>query len=264
MDVKTFKTPEVLGSMDIRVGGTAQNPTFVTADVARALGSSNASTTAQNVPADEKGIDVVKTPGGPQRLSYLTEAGLYRVLMRSNSPKARPFQDWVVKVVLPAIRKDGGYIVGEEKVRTGEMSPDELMARAVLIAQNKIERLTTERDQLASQNAVLAPKAAVVDQTFVGDGTRLRDLLRTLDGVDLNAAPSALGALGDLWRDNRGRYRVKRSTGADRFFHEKWQPVPGYAHRLVAITVTKAGVERITRYYEQGKLPMKKTYQQAA
>lgn len=40
--------------------------------------------------------------------------------MRSNRPEAKPFQDWVTKVVLPAIRKDGGYILAEEKVATGE------------------------------------------------------------------------------------------------------------------------------------------------
>jgi hypothetical protein len=65
-------------------------------------------------------------------------------------------------------------------------------------------------------------------------------------------------ALGDLWQDGHGRYRVNRSSGADCLFREKWEMTPGYGHRLAALTVTKAGVERLTRYYQQGKLPMKK------
>ena len=48
--------------------------------------------------------------------------------MLSDKPEARPFQDWVTRDVLPAVRKDGAYIMGEEKVRTGEM-PMKAMTR---------------------------------------------------------------------------------------------------------------------------------------
>jgi len=57
-------------------------------------------------------------------LTLLSESGLYKLIMRSDKPTARPFQDWVTRDVLPAIRKDGAYIMGEEKVRTGEMPED--------------------------------------------------------------------------------------------------------------------------------------------
>ena len=49
-------------------------------------------------------------------LGLISESGLYKLVMRSDKPEARQFQDWVTRVVLPAIRKDGGYIQGEEKV----------------------------------------------------------------------------------------------------------------------------------------------------
>jgi len=39
----------------------------------------------------------------------ISESGLYKIVMRSDSPLAKPFQDWVTRVVLPAIRKDGTY-----------------------------------------------------------------------------------------------------------------------------------------------------------
>jgi len=60
----------------------------------------------------------------------VSESGLYKLIMRSNKPEAREFQDWVTRDVLPAIRKDGAYIMGEEKVATGEMSDLESLARA--------------------------------------------------------------------------------------------------------------------------------------
>ncbi len=50
----------------------------------------------------------------------MAEPGLYRLIMRSDKPEAREFQTWVTRDVLPAIRKDGGYVMGEEKVRTGK------------------------------------------------------------------------------------------------------------------------------------------------
>jgi prophage antirepressor-like protein len=37
----------------------------------------------------------------------ISESGLYKLILRSDKPQAKPFQDWVTQVVLPAIRKDG-------------------------------------------------------------------------------------------------------------------------------------------------------------
>jgi prophage antirepressor-like protein len=54
--------------------------------------------------------------------------------MRSHLPAAGEFEEWVVGTVLPSIRKNGGYIAGQEQVATGEMSHDELMARALKVA----------------------------------------------------------------------------------------------------------------------------------
>ncbi|WP_417702493.1 Bro-N domain-containing protein [Pseudophaeobacter sp.] len=50
------------------------------------------------------------------------ERGLYKLVMHSDKPEAKAFQDWVTREVLPAIRKDGAYVMGEEKVRSGDLS----------------------------------------------------------------------------------------------------------------------------------------------
>ncbi|ADZ65369.1 BRO family protein [Brucella melitensis] len=56
----------------------------------------------------------------------VSESGLYKLIMRSRKPEAKKFQNWVTQVVLPAIRKDGMYVRGEEKVSAGEMDLEEL------------------------------------------------------------------------------------------------------------------------------------------
>lgn len=89
---------------------------------------------ADEVRSISKGDDTNSFPslyiGRASRLAFDSESGLYKLIMRSDKPEARKFQDWVTREVLPAIRKDGLYVAGEEKVRTGGISeggrPDEI------------------------------------------------------------------------------------------------------------------------------------------
>lgn len=80
----------------------------------------------------------------------ISESGLYKLIMRSDKKEAKAFQNWVTQVVLPAIRKDGAYVQGEEKVATGELTENEFILKAMTILQSKTERLTSERNQARS------------------------------------------------------------------------------------------------------------------
>lgn len=78
---------------------------------------------------------------------FLTEAGLYRLLLRSNNQKAEPFSKWVTKEVLPSLRKNGGYIANQEN-----MTPEQIVANALIVAQNII----ADRDKtIAEQKEVI-------------------------------------------------------------------------------------------------------------
>lgn len=99
----------------IRCGGTLDNPWFVAQDVGDALGIKQASDSISGFPADEKGSEVIHTPGGRQTVIVLYESGLYRMIFRSNKPEAERFRRWVFHEVLPAIRKTGGYRVRERE-----------------------------------------------------------------------------------------------------------------------------------------------------
>ncbi|WEK51167.1 MAG: hypothetical protein P0Y66_03805 [Candidatus Kaistia colombiensis] len=64
-----------------------------------------------------------------------------KIVTQGCKPDTKQFEDWLTKVVLPSIRKDGAYFAGEEKVTKAEMSEDELILKAMSILQRKVERL---------------------------------------------------------------------------------------------------------------------------
>lgn len=90
----------------------------------------------QNVPDEWKGVKPIYTPGGTQEMLCLTEQGLYFFLGRSDKPRALPYQKWVAGEIIPSIRRTGGYLAVP-----AEASPEEILARAVLVADDTIKRL---------------------------------------------------------------------------------------------------------------------------
>ena len=123
---------------------TKDNETyFVGKDVAKALGFTNprdAITT--HVFDEDKGVDTIDTPGGKQSMTVINESGVYALVFGSRLESAKRFKHWVTSEVLPSIRKNGGYIAGQET-----LSDEELMAKALLVANNKI----AERDKIIEQ-----------------------------------------------------------------------------------------------------------------
>lgn len=136
------------------------DPMFVAKDVAKALGYRMASDMTRRLDEDEKGTRSVRTPGGDQEMAVITEAGLYAAVLGSKVSEAKAFKRWVTHEVLPALRRDGGYMVERHE------SPEETMARAVLLAQTTIDR---QKARIAE----LEPKALFADAVGASDGTCL-------------------------------------------------------------------------------------------
>lgn len=114
---------------------------FVGSDVAKALGYAIPHKAVQT---HCKGVLKwnIPTTSGNQDALLITEGDLYRLIMKSKLPSAEKFESWVMDEVLPSIRKNGGYISGQET-----LSDDELLAKALMVAQNKI----AERDKIIEQ-----------------------------------------------------------------------------------------------------------------
>lgn len=82
---------------------------WVLVDVCKVLEIANARNVSARLDEDEKGVHLVDTLGGRQKLTIINESGLYAVLLRSDKPEAKPFKRWVTHEVLPSIRRTGQY-----------------------------------------------------------------------------------------------------------------------------------------------------------
>lgn len=93
-------------------------PWFVAADVSLALEYRIAGDMTRNLDDDEKGTQIVRTPGGEQEMLVINESGLYSAILRSRKAEAKRFKKWITAEVLPAIRKHGSYADTHNKMGT--------------------------------------------------------------------------------------------------------------------------------------------------
>ena len=135
-------------------------PWFSGADVCAILGTAT-NHIREYLDADE--ITNIRTADIAQRGGkapvFVSEPGLYKLIMRSRKPEAKEFQRWVTHEVLPQIRRTGGYIPKAE-------SPEETMARAVLIARKTIEeqkqQLEAQKPKVLFADAVATSKRSIL------------------------------------------------------------------------------------------------------
>ncbi|WP_051202405.1 BRO-N domain-containing protein [Desulfovibrio aminophilus] len=115
------------GHFEVRVMMDEQgNPWFVAKDVDQALGYVNPRKAVGDHCKKTSAVTIRDTSSNDveqgRSVTLIPEADVYRLIMRSKLPSAQKFEEWVVGTVLPALRKDGMYVMGEEKVKSGEMS----------------------------------------------------------------------------------------------------------------------------------------------
>lgn len=134
-ELQIFNSPEFGDIRTVEIDG---KPYFVANDVAKSLGYKRP---ADAVTAHCKGSVKHRylTEGGEQEVKVIPEGDVYRLISRSKLPSTEKFERWVFDEVIPSIRKNGGYIAGQET-----LSDEELMAKAILVAQKKI----AERDKI--------------------------------------------------------------------------------------------------------------------
>lgn len=111
---------------DVRMVQKGGEPWFVLSDLCKVLELSTPSRVSERLDRDEKGVSLIHTLGGAQKVTVVNESGMYAVILRSDKPQAKPFRKWITSEVLPSIRKTGKY----------EMKPsDDLKAKRVETAQ---------------------------------------------------------------------------------------------------------------------------------
>ena len=160
-DIKVFNNDEF---GEVRAFNEDEQIFFVAKDVCRALALSNPRSSLALLEDDEKGVHTVDTPGGEQEMTVVTEPGFYRLVLKSRKPEAKAFQRWVTHEVLPALRREGGYMAAR-----ADETPEETMARAVLLAQKTIDRQRARVAELEARNAAIEPKAGFFDACMDGE-----------------------------------------------------------------------------------------------
>ena len=142
---------------------------FVGKDVADILGYQNGSRDINRHVEEEDRNKVMIFDGNQDKETItINESGLYCLILSSKMPNARKFKRWVTSEVLPSIRKNGGYIVGQEN-----MSDDELMAKALMVAQNKIAERDKQIERMRQKEIFADAVSASHTSILVGDMAKL-------------------------------------------------------------------------------------------
>ena len=193
---------------EIRVLEIKNEPWFVGKDVATVLGYANASKAVsthckhirKEMIAHSQNGNVVKT-----QTSLINEGDLYRLIISSKLPNAEKFESWVFDEVLPQIRKTGGYIPTNEN-----MTDEEIMAKALLVAQKTIENKNKLIESQNKRIEEMKPKEIFADAVSTSTDTilvgKLAKILRQ-NGINIGQ-----NRLFKWLRDNG--YLIKRN-GAD-------------------------------------------------
>lgn len=190
----------------IRTAVLDGEPMFCLADVCKALEITHVTDVKNRLKQDGVGTtEVIDSLGRKQKATFINESNLYKTIFQSRKESAERFTEWVTSEVLPSIRKNGGYIAGQET-----MSDDELLAKALQVAHNKI----AERDRVIEQKQAriekMKPKEIFADAVATSTTSILiGDLAKLIkqNGVDMGQKRLF------LWLRENG-YLIKRN-GSD-------------------------------------------------
>lgn len=154
---------------------------------------------------------------------YIPENIFYRLAMKAKNETAEKFQALVADEIIPSIRRTGGYIAGQET-----MSAEELMAKALMVAQKTLADREAQISSLTVQNQIMAPKAdyfdEIVDRNLL---TNFRETAKQL-GIGEKSFIAFLLEKKYIYRDKRGKLMpyAEKNTGLFEMkecFNEKTQ-----------------------------------------
>ncbi len=168
-ELKLFQSPIFGQVRTIVVNGQVL---FAATDVARCLGYSNPQKAIRDH-CKSAGVNEMDTPtnGGIQKVKFITKGNVVRLVASSELPQAEKVESWIFDEVIPTVLETGGYIATK-----ADDTPEEIMARALTIAQATLEKREERLKQLEADNqqkeakiAKLQPKADFADAAFITD-----------------------------------------------------------------------------------------------
>lgn len=215
-------------------------PYFVGKDIAKILGYAKpANAVNRFVPDKYKGVTELMTPGGKQKFVVILEAGLYKLIFKSDMPNAEQFSDWVASEVLPTIRKHGAYMT-PEKIEEALLNPDTII--------NLAKQLKSEREGcLIAEQQVneLRPKATYYDRVLADKSLVTISIIAKDYGMSGRALNKKLHDLGVIYKQ-----------GNTWLLYAKYQ-LTGWTHSDTTIVKCKDGTEKAvlnTKWTQKGRL----------
>ena len=216
MNIKIFDNAQ-FGQVRTAVGQNGE-PMFCLTDVARVLGIKNPWDTKTRLDAKGIGTTEVSTPIISQgrdtgqmkevQMTFINEPNLYRCIFQSRKKEAEAFQNWIFEEVIPEIRKSGGYMVARE-----EETEEELMARALSVANRTLERVREENRELKKRNETLEENydiargyASYAAGVLLSDNTYTMTEVAKEFGFSAREFAKRLHALGIIYRHGNGMW----------------------------------------------------------
>lgn len=189
-DLQIFKNEEF---GEIRTLVVNNEPYFVGKDVATVLGyKDTVNALKSHVDEDDKTGWQITTPSrGTQSATIINESGLYSLILSSKLPTAKKFKKWVTSEVLPSIRKTGGYMVAKQ-----EDTPETIMARAIIVAQDTLKRKNEQIASLQADVKALQPDADYTQKVLTAKNTWTTNVVAKefgMSAVTLNKHLQRLG-----------------------------------------------------------------------
>lgn len=188
------------GGNEVRTVQKNGEPWFVLKDVCDILSLTDTNKISTRLDQDELTRIKFVSGGQSREMLCINESGLYNVILRSDKPEAKPFRKWVTSEVLPSIRRTGGYIAGQEN-----LTPEELMAKALMVAQKTLAEREARIADLTVQNQIMQPKASYFDELVErGTLTNFRETAKQL-GIPPKRFVAFLMEKKYVYRDKRGK-----------------------------------------------------------
>lgn len=277
-ELQIFENP-AFGSVRIIEDAESNQPLFCAADVCNALGFTNpwkaVSDHVDGPDLTKRYIGVVtgKKADGTDavqkvKTNFVTESGLYSLIFGSKLERAKEFKRWVTSEVLPAIRKDGGYMTVKQ-----EESDEDLMARAWAVAmktlkrrEERIKQLKQESDnkqqQIEDQSKAIEEKdTQIVDLSDAITKMQpkvdyLDTILASTDTVPISNIAQDYGYSAKKFNVLLRNYGIQRKVGGTWVLYAKYLP-EGYVQSKT-FTYQKAnggqGSRSYTEWTQKGRI----------